>query len=195
MNQLTRNRLIGGSVLLLASMLFVPAILTPEDKALTNPDLAIAIQSNSPKATPKNTEIPPAPALALESIGSPDKPSAQLAKAEKKPAKTSQQPKPMTISLESTSDIEPKKPAVKSVTAKATQKVSWLRVGSFSSMANAQNLADTLKKNQFPVKIETTAVGEKTFRRVLVGPFTNEKQLKVAMQRISEGGYEPRIQR
>ncbi len=210
MNQLTRNRLIGGGVLLFTGLLFVPVIVNPDNTQLNNPDVTFVTPATSISET-ENT--PPLPkVVTLEST-----PVAPNEKTD-----TAKQPtKLVPISLESLdnsndvattkteikTNIEKNSPSVvKKATAKITpklndkkptaMKVSWIRVGSFSDNANAEKLATLLKRQHYAVKIEKTTVSGTVYRRVLVGPFTDEKKMQTALKHINASGkYTPSIQR
>jgi cell division septation protein DedD len=47
----------------------------------------------------------------------------------------------------------------------------YIQVASFTQKANADRLAERLRRNMYRVEIETTLIDEKTFYRVRVGPF------------------------
>lgn len=209
MNQLMRNRLIGGAVLVFAGALFVPAILNPDAKPLSNPNLAINLKTNTPvvdkptvtllSAKPAEaTQTPTTEPLTLASIGdeavatTAARPSG-AAKPVKNPAqKQSTAEKPlMNISLESIDD----KPSAVKKTQQNSRASSWLRVGSFSSQVNADKLAASLQSARYPVKIETITIDGKGFQRVLVGPFSDEKKMQKIMQSIQARGYNPSVQR
>ncbi|PIE47977.1 MAG: hypothetical protein CSA42_01010 [Gammaproteobacteria bacterium] len=223
MNQLTKNRLIGGSVLLFAGLLFVPVIINPDNTQLNNPDATVEIPTNQPVVSTNKTTNKPdlskadlSKTLALESASTSPKEKTNTDK---------QASKLVPISLESldnSNDVAETKPAtkpaikpnidknspsvVKKATAKITPKpkdkkpaaikVSWIRVGSFSDNANAEKLAALLKRQHYAVKIEKTTVNGTVYRRVLVGPFTDEKKMQTALKHISANGeYIPSIQR
>lgn len=210
MNQLTKNRLIGGGVLLLAGALFIPAILTPDSKPLTNPDLAINIrpsENTTVAVMPKNKPVELVSAkegdgivvqpLSLESLSEDVAVSAQKPSNQQTAQQATKKKPLMAISLESVDDRPSavvQKPAAASNKEKNTP-ASWLRIGSFSSRKNADKLAATLKSSRYPVKIETIKVEGKAFQRVLVGPFSNEKRMTKIMKSIQKRGYNPSVQR
>lgn len=199
MNQLNKNRLIGGGVLLFAGLLFAPTLLTPEPHTLTNPTLAVQIDSNNPQAKPSQNvaaqspaQTPTAPAqptLQLESIDAPVAAAPKNSTANSATAAA----KPMPVVLESAADLSKSQPTATAKPSAAPG--SWLRVGSFSSKANAKQLSDQLKQKGYAVKVEVIKVDGKNYRRVLVGPFRAEKQLQSALKRIRAEGYKPSIQR
>ncbi len=220
MNQLNRNRLIGGSVLLFAGLLFAPMILTPPETTLTNPTLAVRIDSDNPLAKPSqavalstagkqdNTPAPaptvaPQPSVQLESIGK--TPKTATTQANNLAANAKNRP----VVLESTAAISNNKPSKAATSNKpskaatsnskpsktvATPTGSWVRVGSFASKANAKKLANKLKK-QYAVNIETIKVDGKNYRRVLIGPFATKAKLQAAIKAMRSAGYQPSVQR
>ncbi len=211
MNQLNRNRLIGGSVLLFAGLLFAPMILTPPETTLTNPTLAVRIDSDNPQAKPSQgvvlstaskensapvtvPSVASQPSVQLESIAKP--PKAATTQANNLPADAKNHP----VVLESkaaTSTSKPRKAATgnnKPSKTVATSTGSWVRVGSFASKANAKKLANKLKK-QYAVSIETIKVDGKDYRRVLIGPFAAEAKLQAAIKAMRSAGYQPSVQR
>lgn len=194
MNKLNKNRIIGGTVIAFAALLFAPAILTPEQQNLANPTLAVQIDSNNPQAKPsqiavlpKETDavatntpvtVPAQPTIQLESLGGADIDNTTSAKpqvAEKPKAK----PVPVALQTQaSAADIDN----------------SWLRVGSFSSEKNAAALVGTLKKS-YPAKLETVKANGKTYHRVLVGPYSSNTALNSAKKALSKKGFSPIVQR
>lgn len=211
MNQLNKNRLIGGGVLLFAGLLFTPTILTPEPHNLSNPTLTVRIDSDNLQAKPSqiavvqqpNTSpsVAKQPSVQLESIDTPTvakQAATPNQKPSQKPSQTrSTKAKPVPVVLESAMDLGKASASVAPVTTKTNNvaSTSWLRVGSFSSKANANHLAEQLKKKRHAVKIEIITVDGKNYRRVLVGPFTSEQKLQSAQKAIRTDGYKPSIQR
>lgn len=207
MNQLIRNRLIGGGVLLFAGMLFAPAILSPKSQPIKNPALAIDIQTNHsdhqrlpqpPEANTANVATAMAnqtpPKVTLESIDTDESIAVTETTSRPRQSSTNNTAKLTPISLESIAPEENTKVKPQPSQSQPIKYTSWLRVGSFASAANANSLANRLKKNRFSVKIESTVVSGKTFRRVMVGPFTDEKKMRAAMKKIKDSGYDPSIQ-
>lgn len=207
MEQLNKNRLIGGVVLLLAGLLFVPAILTPNSEPLSNPQFGS--DTVSPQVViqqpEKTTTIPEVAPLTLESIDQ-SKTTGQEVVVATAPTKTnpvtkaqdllpqkSTQNKPMVaIKLESLAQSDSTKPKH---TDSKTIPESWVRVGSFSNLDNADKLAEQLKRRQYSVKIENTTISGKSYRRVLIGPFRSEKDLSNVLKQIRSEGFSPSIQR
>lgn len=218
MDQLTRNRLIGGSVLLFAGLLFLPVILNPDDSQLSNPDLSLGAKTDKPvvKVSTENQKIPEVPTLELSSVESDVADTAVTPGSQKK-----QKEQLLPVSLESLSGdavaqktgltkkntskqhvtLQNKASTVKKATAKVvaknntekqtaskTTKTSWIRVGSFADENNANKLAALLKRQRYSVKIEKTSVGDTIYQRVLVGPFTDEKKMQAALARIAADG-------
>ncbi|MGY0399552.1 MAG: SPOR domain-containing protein [Ostreibacterium sp.] len=227
MQKLTRNRLIGGAVLVFAGMLFIPIILTPENKTINNPHLSIHVQPNNPVSTASTSfanktdanasiiavpENPPA--LQLESLDAivkkdeviaittpenlilPSQPSppAKLKTSAKEKSSnflpitlTSLDNKAVTVNKASSLGKTKDKPAKKN-------HESWVRVGSFSNMANADELTQKLEKQHFSVKIENKIISGTLFRRVLVGPFSNDAEIRAALKKIKSEDFSPSTQ-
>lgn len=186
MNQLNKNRLIGGSVLLFTGLLFAPTILTPEPSTLTNPTLSVHIDSDNPQTMPSQTVISQQPKKTpaqTETTAVMAQPPVQL-----ESIGTLTAAKPVPVVLESTATLQTKSTEAKPVVG------SWIRVGSFSSKPNAIQLAKQLKKD-YSVKIEVTSVDGKNYQRVLIGPFTAKKQLQAIMKKMRAAGHSPSIQR
>ncbi len=223
MNQLNKNRLIGGSVLVFAALLFTPAILTPKPSGLENPTLAVRINSDNeskplqvsvlPKIPEPNQEaeeqIPsvqqsaPKPSIQLESvIAQEDNKTTPPPTAKTEVAITPPSLKPQTppsrpkVTKVTPSKVTPSRPK-QGVTLKSTgKKTSWLRVGSFSSKKNASKLLKQLRKKYgYPVKVEVSTVDGKTYHRVLVGPYNKEDKLQSARSALIKDGHNPSIQR
>ncbi len=201
MGNLNRNRLIGGGVLLLASLLFVPAILTPTEHPLNNPNLPVS--TNIPKVI-VGTKTP-------QTTNSSDKESELISLASISETNTHKQlveeknitkaedllPKPtektlVPIKLESTDSSQPDKSLRINNTAKQE---SWVRVGSFSDLDNADKLALDLRRKKYPVKIENTKISGKPYRRVLLGPFASDDEMRKVLNQVQREGFTPEIQR
>lgn len=205
MNQLNKNRLIGGAVLLFAGLLFAPMILTPAPHPLVNPTLAVHIDSDNPQAKPSQsaTTVKPAKATAKPTV--PTQPSVKLesiddtvvdnrqAVPSKQPTPANTAAKPLLVVLESAIALDNSKLSATAANNSNTSKGSWVRVASFSSKANADKLVTQLKQKKYSVKTQVTTVDGKSYRRVLVGPFSAEN-LQSAMKKIRAEGYKPSIQ-
>ncbi len=232
MNQLNKHRLIGGSVLLFAALLFAPAILSPHPNSFANPRLSVRIDSEN-EAKPSQVAVldrpheTPAvsPSVDLESVGTDGSSASQSLSGSTgtpsaiKPATPavagtptrplppiprpqSERPKP---ARPQTATAKPPKPAAKPTPAprpkqgivleSTAPKESWLRVGSFSKLKNANNLIRRLQRNDYPVKVEVSTVDGKTYHRVLVGPYNDEKTLQKAKVSLTRSGHKPSVQR
>lgn len=214
MGNLNRNRLIGGGVLLLASLLFVPAILTPTEQPLSNPDLPVSSISK-PKVIVNNTVTPPkvpskTNTLSLESladetakpqtdsqIAAAEQPVVNqpvedelITKAEDLLPKTKKNLVPIKLESLGTSGT-----ATSTPTLKTQKQESWVRVGSFSNLKNADALAAELKRKNYSVKIENTNISGKPYRRVLIGPFSSDKEMRKVLNQIQLEGFSPNVQR
>lgn len=205
MNQLNKNRLIGGGVLIFAALLFAPAILNPKPNNLSNPTLAVNISSTDTAEKPSlasqsnnvgvvttmtDSVVQAQPPIKLESVVSAANapvPNAVTTKTQTPKQETDRKiTQQVPIALSKTPSVTARKNTVK--------RNSWLRVGSFSSKANANNLLKQLEK-KYPVKVETISIDGKTYHRVLVGPYSDETQLKKTKTALSKSGYKPGIQR
>lgn len=203
MNQLNKNRLIGGGVIAFAALLFAPAILTPETNQLSNPDLAVSINPSSTtsqesvaRLEQKNNQnqqnlspsvpFPAPPTLALESTT--NVAAANTPKPVKNPVKSQPKATAKTVPVAlKTKPVKPKK-------ANSQARSSWLRVGSFASVKNANSLLKKLQ-SRYPAKVEKITINGKTYHRVLVGPYNDEGALQQAKKIFSSNGYKPSIQR
>ncbi len=181
MNQLNRNRLIGGSVLLFAGLLFAPMILTPPETALTNPTLAVRIDSDNPLAKPSqgvvlstagkedNTPAPvptvaPQPSVQLESI-------AKAPKVATIPANNlSADAKNRPVVLESTAAIGNNKPS----------KVTTSNKPSKAATSNKPSKAAT--SNSKPSKTVATS----TASWVRVGSFASKANAKKLANKLKK---------
>lgn len=143
----------------------------------------------SPQSTQSNTSTAVASAknasaralpIKLESFGD-DKPS----------NKPSNRVSTATTTAVSTTE-SPKTNNLTNNTAK--QREQWIRVGSFSDLSNADNLAAMLKRKRYSVKIENVTVSGQPYRRVLLGPFTDNKKMQKVLKQISAEGFSPSIQ-
>ncbi len=205
MENLNRNRLIGGGVLFLASLLFVPAILTPTKQPLTNPDFPVStttpkvlVNTNKIKQSDKKPEKKEEITLASSN----DSPSVAETKkltkpkSEKAPSKPDNKKELVPVKLENFETKTTKKSGetvVKSV--KPDKQESWVRVASFSNLANADELVAQLKRKNYPVKIENIKIKNKPYRRVLLGPYASEKEMRSVLNQIQKEGFHPDVQR
>ncbi len=189
MEQLNKNRLIGGSVLLFAALLFAPSILIPKDDSST---LTVQVESNRiPVEVAFSTDVSTQPVGDIEN-----------------PAKSpADKPDISNINLASVqTPVQPKKKlppgmvappqAKQAQTPVAASRVQgvWLRVGSFASKKNASTVLKKLQ-TRYPVRLEVTSLNGKRYHRVLVGPFTDKQKLQSAQQTFTNLGYNPSIQR
>ncbi len=204
MNQINKNRLIGGGVLVFAALLFAPAILTPQPRDLENPTLAVRIESDngskslqvsaSPKTQePQQETNSQTPNIQLESVATQKNNRVNNTVTSPRPNKI---PVVVATSNQLTVSAVPGR-SKQGVTIKSTgKKASWLRVGSFSSKKNANNLFKQLRKQYgHLVKVEVSTVDGKTYHRVLVGPYNEEDKLQNVRLTLIKDGHNPRIQR
>lgn len=136
--------------------------------SITTPKDLVATVPNTPAKTPKKTSSAPLVPIKLESVGDDGNTKQSRASTAQKTPKTA------------------KKSAIKAE--------KWLRVGSFSNLSNADKLAENLKRKKFSVKIENTKVSGKPFRRVLVGPFSSDAQMRKVQKQIRAEGFSPSVQ-
>lgn len=143
--------------------------ITNEPKAsITTPKDLVATVPNTPAKAPKKSSSGPLMPIKLESVGGDGSIKQSRASAAQNAPKTE------------------KKSAIKAE--------KWLRVGSFSDLSNADKLAENLKRKKFSVKIENTKVSGKPFRRVLVGPFSSDAQMRKVQKQIQAEGFSPSVQ-
>ncbi len=187
MDNLNRNRLIGGGVLLLAGLLFMPAILTPTQQPLTNPDLptstptAPLVTTVKKEIKQKNTLEQPTEEITL--VTTDNKQTSENNNATEKEL--------VTVKLESFDAQKTTKPIE---TVKAHKQESWVRVASFSNVENANELVAKLKSKKYPVSIENIKVKGKPYHRVLLGPYASEKEMRKVLDQIQKEGFSPDVQ-
>ncbi len=202
MDNLNRNRLIGGGVLLLAGLLFVPAILTPTQHPLSNPDFPVS-SNVIPKVVVNQTQVKPADESSnnTEVITLASADNSQPTKTKQPTEVEKQTPKPnsdnkkelVSVKLESFDTKKPEKTDIK--VTKPNKQESWVRVASFSNLANADELVAQLKRKNYPVKIENIKIKGKPYRRVLLGPYASEKEMRSVLNQIQKEGFSPDVQR
>jgi cell division septation protein DedD len=76
-----------------------------------------------------------------------------------------------------------KEPSLRSTPASA-DKGFYVQVGTFSSQANAKQLADRLKQHDFPVRLEQVRLASGNALRVRVGPYRQNEQAQAARTAI-----------
>ena len=65
----------------------------------------------------------------------------------------------------------------------------YLQAGSFPERAKAESVRAQLLLSGQDVQIESGQVSDKTWHRVLVGPFVSREQLAVAQQQLAKNGF------
>ncbi len=178
MNKLNKNRIIGGSVIILAALIFVPAILTPKQSSVANPTLTV---STKPDNAVSRTQV--------ITLANPVEASAENSSSNGKVSVTSTNDKTSNntkIQLESANNKATITTTQKPIIAN-TKITKWLRVGSFSSEDNANKALKELQAYH-PVT-EVVRVGNKNYHRVLIGPFVSDEKLEKAKKQLIEKGY------
>lgn len=190
MESLHRNRLIGGGVLLLVGVLFLPSILHPEHKALDNPDLSVHLsnEAKTAKQQQKNTNTIDALAQNPTSTGI-VLASADDLVAEKKNQKRDSNVVP--ISLESSPEPE------QTVANQPKQQhlSTWLLIDGFQNDRAALSAANTIEDKHLSTQLRTLSINGKESRQVLVGPFNSNRKMQKAMQTLKTLGHKAKIQR
>lgn len=74
------------------------------------------------------------------------------------------------------------------------KKSSWIRVGSYADLENAEKLAKQFKERKLPVKVEEVQISGVAYRRVLIGPFTDTEKLDQVLKVIQAEGHTPAVQ-
>lgn len=201
-------------MLVLAGLLFVPAILTPVQKTIDNPNFNVSVKPDTSQpvmvTTMPNTKSSEKPLVQLESVESQPEIGKEPTKtapittpenlvAGTQPSKSATAKPMVAIKLESLGDAGgPQKPVVRPANENnpaLKKRESWVRVGSFSNLANADKLAAELKDKKYSVKIENTKVSGKPYRRVLIGPFSSSEEMRKVLDQIRLDGFSPSIQR
>lgn len=175
MDRLTKNRLIGGAVLLLTAVLFLPGILQPEASVLKNPDLAVHLAPKSTLSTSqdKRTEkMSPETPLVLES-----------SKALSAQAGNDTTGHLMPITLESLPESN-KKPS---------QLKHWLQIDAFNDELAALQAANKIRSKHLSTQIKVLSRDGIKTHQVLVGPFQSKQLTKNAMQTLSQLGYQAKL--
>lgn len=206
MTPLTRNRLIGGAVVALAAMLFVPTILTPEKQAPQKKVLNINIDSNQPIANKKADETLSSVEPIDISLTSIDEKEDEVVVAPPHPQSSKKddnnQSKQTQVIQENAANKSTAQPVLKpAVTKPITQSTdsksamaAWVRVGSFADLHNAEKLAKDLGLQGFKTSVKTIVVSGTNYHRVLIGPFDSDEKAKKVIGRLSKKGFTPNIQ-
>lgn len=156
-------------------------------KALPAPeDEVIRVYGN--ERTPKRTSIA---TLKEESRASaPPKPIKSEVVSEVKVVKPQTQQKPQVLaSLQPEAKANRVEPSstrrVESVPVKSILAAGWYaQVAAPRKMADAEALANRIRKNGFPVSIESASVKGEAYYRVIVGPEDNKKQAQVLVEQL-----------
>lgn len=197
MDNLNRNRLIGGGVILLAAALFLPGILQPQAKQLDNPDLAIHLNKDTTLAKRKADEMPET--LLADDQGGIVLESADNVVADNAKAKSAQGGNLLKIALESSPEptSQPVKPQAKADDTKQSQQhlSSWLQIDGFNNDRAALAAANRIEDKRLPTQIKVLSIDGKESRQVLVGPFNSSKKIQTALKTLKTLGYQAKLQR
>lgn len=188
MNTLNRNRLIGGGVLLLAALLFLPSILHPEHNELDNPDLAVHLNNDAKLAKKKaNTEAN----LTAQQVSQTD---IVLASSDDiaVPAEPAQNNKTNLIPIALESSPEAVTTSVKHK-PKRQHLSRWLQIDGFKNDRAALDAANKMENKHLSTQLRMLSVNGKESHQVLVGPFKSSKALQTAIQAIKQLGYKAKI--
>gem|GEM_PF-7077277 len=69
----------------------------------------------------------------------------------------------------------------------------WVQVGSFSSHANAESLAETIREKGIETEIKRMKMGGRNYFRVRVGPFEGRDEAIQMLRRLREAGIDGRV--
>jgi DedD protein len=196
------ERMIGAVVLLVALVLIVPAILDGGDDdggGEASPSVADVGRKSIPEDArtrrveirpdqPAPSPLQPQPSVANKPVMRP--PEEARVKAAPQPAKP---PQPVKSAKASPAPAKPAPtPKVKKF---AAIKTGWVvQLGSFSSQANAQGLADRVQAKGFAAYLTPVKRSGKTLYRVRVGPSqpSRDKAVKLADD-LRRAGYSGQV--
>jgi len=176
MDQMLKQRLIGGIVIIALAVIFIPMLLEGPDKEVSPgtqnmpPPPAIDYQ------TEVELPVPAAPADSAEPAETPEAPAAPeqevsaLPEAAVPPAEPA--PAPVKPVEKAAPPPSPEKAAPR--TASPADQGGWvLQVGSFTQEANARSLRDRLKKAGYQASVQVAKSSGGTIHRVLIGPVSD----------------------
>jgi DedD protein len=140
-----------------------------------------AVPDEAPRARPAPAKAPQAPAAAPP--------------AHTSPATKVATPKAVTPKAAAPKTAAPQKAAPKASSPAKSPDNYWVQTGSFSTLARAEAVKDTLSDKGITSLIENRAMEEKTYFRVRVGPYTskNEADYWLALIRSIHGFEESQV--
>lgn len=213
MNKTIINRIIGSIVLGLVAVAVLPKLLTPAPSDFSMQGFEVVVNGNGVnKVDNKPTiTIEGMPTLELQSVdedtaiastesptpsAQPTQPATSLDVPD---TATTEAPQTLPVKLESLSladGSQSNRPSqnAEGDSGKKLDKVSWIRVGSYADLENAEKLANAFKARKLPVKIEEVQISGVAYRRVLIGPFTEADKLDKVMKIIQAEGHTPAVQ-
>jgi DedD protein len=199
MDQMLKQRLIGGIVIIALAVIFIPMLLEGPDKEISPgtqnmpPPPAIDYQTEVelpvPAATPESAEPAETPDAAtapeqdVSALQETAVPPAEPAPAPVKPvekAATPPAPKPVVAKQ----PPPPEKAAPRTVSA-ADQGGWVLQVGSFTQEANAQGLRDRLKKAGYQASVQVAKGADGSIHRVLIGPVSDRPRAEKLRDKLA----------
>lgn len=214
MNQTIINRIIGSIVLGLVAVAILPKLLTPAPSEFTVDGFELVVNNHSTADMPSrnpDVSIDSTPPLELQSVTE----NSALLTAETTASEQStitqptaeitqpqEQVQPMPVKLESLSQLAESTASKPLQTndqttnngGNAADKTSWIRVGSYADLENADKLAEQFKARKLPVKVEAVQISGVAYKRVLVGPFTDNNKLQNVIKIIQAEGHAPAVQ-
>lgn len=163
--------------------------LNPGDDAIKRQSIA---ESTKPAKQPEKDSSISKPKFEFYTLLSE---SEDLVAPEALPEKTPPPPSPAEVAAAQKADaaraqaiLEGKTPPAPAVKKEATM-LFYLQAGSFSERAAAESVRAQLLLSGQQVHIEPGQVADKTWHRVLVGPFVSREQLDVAQKQLASNGF------
>ncbi len=200
MNQIIINRVIGSVVLGLVSITVLPRLLSPEPsdfsmhgvEVVVNGQRSVNTSQQSNQQPSSGVEIDALPPLELQSLASSDEAEVVENESSHNQPSADAGSNLVPVKLESVAAVSPQ---TQSLTADDRgDKTSWIRVGSYADLKNADRLAKEYRDRKLPVKIEEVQISGVAYKRVLIGPFTDKEKLQKVMKVIQQEGHSPAVQ-
>jgi DedD protein len=153
-----KHRLIGVSVVVVLTVIFLPELLRPAAERR-----AREVQMEIP-APPVHTFKPLEPIPASEPVAEAPGPISTAFSESQAPSEDRKQDETVTAPA-------PEEPSTQTTTVTPPELQSWVvQVGSFASQPNALSLRDRLRESGFTTFMEPAQVNGRTLYRVRVGP-------------------------